>query len=127
MRVKLSDLTIQNFKYQHPQVTFWDALLPAFGVRVGSRSKTFIVMHGHARKRETLRDLALPFVSDEPTDDLDNDAATTTAASFTPLAPLSATSIAPLPRLDRNNFIHARRATLNPTELHRCNDPGSAG
>jgi integrase len=74
MRVKLTDLTIQNFKYQHPQVTFWDALLPAFGVRVGSRSKTFIVMHGQARKRKTLgrypdmklteaRDLARKFMT----------------------------------------------------------------
>src|SRR4051794_29332605 len=74
MRLKLTDLTIQNFKYQHPQVTFWDALLPAFGVRVGSRSKTFIVMHGPARKRETIgrypdiklaeaRDLARKFMT----------------------------------------------------------------
>jgi hypothetical protein len=53
VRLELTDLAIQNFKFQHPQVTYWDTMLPAFGVRVGSRSKTFIVMHGQARKRQT--------------------------------------------------------------------------
>ena len=52
--LKLTDLTIQHLKFQHPQVTFWDTMLPAFGVRVGSRSKTFIVVTGNARKRQTL-------------------------------------------------------------------------
>jgi hypothetical protein len=54
MRLKLTDLTIQHLKFQHPQVTYWDTMLPAFGVRVGSRSKTFIVMQGKARKRQTI-------------------------------------------------------------------------
>jgi len=54
MRVKLTDLSSQSFKHQHPQVTVWDTMLPAFGVRVGSRSKTFIVMPGKARKRQTI-------------------------------------------------------------------------
>jgi integrase len=54
MRLKLTDIAIQRLKFQHPQVTYWDSLLPAFGVRVGSRSKTFIVMHGPARKRQTI-------------------------------------------------------------------------
>ncbi|HET9233864.1 MAG TPA: hypothetical protein VFP10_06975, partial [Candidatus Eisenbacteria bacterium] len=53
-RLKLTDLAIQHLEFQHPQVTWWVTLLPAFGVRVGSRSKTFIVMHGKARKRQTL-------------------------------------------------------------------------
>ena len=54
MRLKLTDLTIQKFKHQHPQITYWDTMLPAFGVRVGTRSKTFIVMQGKTRKRQTL-------------------------------------------------------------------------
>jgi hypothetical protein len=54
MRLKLTDLTIQHLKFQHPQVTYWDTMLPAFGVRVGSRSKTFIVMQGKARKHQTI-------------------------------------------------------------------------
>jgi integrase len=54
VRLKLTDLAIQHFKFQHPQVTYWDTMLPAFGVRVGSRSKTFIVMQGKTRKRQTI-------------------------------------------------------------------------
>jgi integrase len=54
VRLKLTDLAIQHLKFQHPQVTYWDTMLPAFGVRVGSRSKTFIVVTGKARKRQTL-------------------------------------------------------------------------
>ena len=54
MRSKLTDTYVSNLKFRHPQYTAWDALLPGFGVRVGSRSKTFIVMTGKARKRITL-------------------------------------------------------------------------
>ena len=54
MRFKLTDVSISKLPFQHPQYTAWDALLPSFGVRIGSRSKTFIVMHGRARKRITL-------------------------------------------------------------------------
>src|SRR5262245_14847116 len=54
MRLKLTDVAIANLEFQHPQATYYDTLLPAFGVRVGSRSKTFIVMHGKSRKRETI-------------------------------------------------------------------------
>jgi Arm DNA-binding domain len=54
MRLKVTDLAIQHLKFQHPQATYWDTMLPAFGVRVGTRSKTFIVMQGKARKRQTI-------------------------------------------------------------------------
>jgi hypothetical protein len=54
VRLKLTDLSIANLKFQHPQATYWDALLPGFGVRVGSRSKTFVLMQGKTRKRITL-------------------------------------------------------------------------
>src|SRR5262245_62107168 len=54
MRLKLTDLAISKLPFKHPQYTAWDALLPSFGVRIGSRSKTFIVMTGTARKRITL-------------------------------------------------------------------------
>ena len=54
MRLKVTDLAIQHLKFRHPQATYWDTMLPAFGVRVGTRSKTFIVMQGKARKRQTI-------------------------------------------------------------------------
>ncbi len=36
------------------QVTYWDAGMPNFGVRVGARSKTFVVLVGEDRQRVTL-------------------------------------------------------------------------
>lgn len=54
MIIKLTDITINSLKFQHPQITHWDALLPGFGVRVGSRTKTFVIVTGKARKRTTI-------------------------------------------------------------------------
>lgn len=54
MRLKLTDLSVAKLPFKHPQYTAWDALLPGFGCRVGSRSKTWIVMHGKERKRLTI-------------------------------------------------------------------------
>jgi Arm DNA-binding domain len=54
MQQKLTDLAIQRIPFQHPQITYWDTLLPGFGVRVGSRSKTFVLVQGKARKRITI-------------------------------------------------------------------------
>jgi integrase len=36
------------------QVTYWDASMPNFGVRVGARRKTFVVLVGEERQRVTL-------------------------------------------------------------------------
>lgn len=43
-RVRLTDLTICNLPPSENQITYWDEGLPAFGVRVGARRKTFIVI-----------------------------------------------------------------------------------
>ena len=54
VHLKLTDLAIANLKPASPQIDYWDMLLPSFGVRVGLRRKTFIVMLGTPRKRRTL-------------------------------------------------------------------------
>jgi integrase len=43
-RVRLTDVTISKLPQQKAQITYWDEGLPAFGVRVGARRKTFIVV-----------------------------------------------------------------------------------
>lgn len=43
-RVRLTDLTVSKLPHSKAQITFWDERLPAFGVRVGARRKTFIVI-----------------------------------------------------------------------------------
>ncbi len=52
--VRLTDVAIRAFVPTVTRVTYWDQSLPAFGVRVGRRTKVFIVMHGKARKRIVL-------------------------------------------------------------------------
>jgi integrase len=59
----LTDVTISKLPQQKAQITYWDEGLPAFGVRVGARRKTFIVVvnGGHRIKlgnypRTTLKD-----------------------------------------------------------------------
>jgi len=54
MPQKLTDLSIAKLPLKHPQYTVYDTLLPSFGIRIGSRSKSFIVMLGKDRKRITL-------------------------------------------------------------------------
>jgi hypothetical protein len=62
-RVRLTDLSISKLSQSKVRVTYWDDSLPAFGVRVGARRKTFIVVvnGGHRIKlgnypRTTLKD-----------------------------------------------------------------------
>ena len=50
-KLRLTDLTLQSLKVPD---TYWDELLPAFGVRVGKNRKTFIVMRGKSRIRMSL-------------------------------------------------------------------------
>lgn len=55
MRLKLTDLTIRQLPFtQSGQQTHWDTTTPAFGLRVGTRSKSFVVMYGTTRKLKTL-------------------------------------------------------------------------
>lgn len=52
-RIVLTDLTIKNLKSDR-QTRYWDATLPGFGILVGKRRKTFILMRGKQRKIITL-------------------------------------------------------------------------
>jgi hypothetical protein len=60
---RVTDVTISKLPRSKTQITYWDEGLPAFGVRVGARRKTFIVVvnGGHRIKlgnypRTTLKD-----------------------------------------------------------------------
>lgn len=48
-RIALTDLTIRSLTAE-TRLDFWDTKVPAFGVRIGPHSKTFIVKVGNARK-----------------------------------------------------------------------------
>lgn len=49
-RLRLTDITISKLPQSKAQVTHWDEGLPAFGVRVGARRKTFIVVMNGGRR-----------------------------------------------------------------------------
>jgi len=49
-RVRLTDITISKLPPLKAQITYWDEGLPAFGVRVGARRKTFIVVMNGGRR-----------------------------------------------------------------------------
>ncbi len=49
--VLLTDVSIRALRPSDTYVTWYDKALPTFGVRVGKRSKTFVVMLGKERKR----------------------------------------------------------------------------
>jgi len=59
-KLKLTDVTVDRLPHTKNQVTYWDALLPAFGVRVGANSKTFIVIRNNGRRTKLGR---YPFLS----------------------------------------------------------------
>jgi Arm DNA-binding domain len=43
-RVRLTDVAVSKLPHSKAQITYWDEGLPAFGVRVGARRKTFVVI-----------------------------------------------------------------------------------
>jgi integrase len=49
-KLKLTDIGIEKLKHSPKQITYWDMLLPAFGIRVGAISKTFIVIDSEGRR-----------------------------------------------------------------------------
>ncbi len=53
-KLPLTDATIRALPHQTTQITYFDKSLRSFGVRVGARDKTFIVMRGTARNRVVL-------------------------------------------------------------------------
>lgn len=55
MRLAFTDLAIQRLKHpEKGQVRHFDTGLPGFGLTIGTRAKTFIVMHGVERKVTTI-------------------------------------------------------------------------
>ena len=52
--IALTDLSVNALKSTGKQVKYFDAKLPAFGVRVGKNRKTFVVMTGQDRKLVSL-------------------------------------------------------------------------
>lgn len=50
----LTDIAVQRLKSDGAQTTYWDDALPAFGIRVGRRNKTWVVMFGERRQRRTV-------------------------------------------------------------------------
>src|SRR5262245_55028428 len=49
-RVRLTDISISKLPQSKVRITYWDEGLPAFGVRVGARRKTFIVVVNGGRR-----------------------------------------------------------------------------
>jgi hypothetical protein len=50
----LTDLAIQRLPASESYVTYWHQQLPAFGIRIGKRRRTFVIMKGIERKRISL-------------------------------------------------------------------------
>lgn len=66
----LTDIFVRSLKPSATgQVTHWDSTLPGFGVRVSSGgTKTFILVHGRARKRESLGRVGIITLADARTE-----------------------------------------------------------
>lgn len=55
MRIALTDLAIRQLKPpEQGQARYWDTHTPAFGIVVGKRTKTFVVMQGKDRRLQTI-------------------------------------------------------------------------
>lgn len=53
-QMRLNDMSVRALKGSDKYETFFDTALPAFGVRVGKRRKTFVVVRGKSRERTTI-------------------------------------------------------------------------
>ena len=47
-KMRLNDVKIKALKYTGRQKTYFDDSFPGFGIRVGARRKSFVVMYGKA-------------------------------------------------------------------------------
>ena len=52
--MRLTELSVGRMKSQDRQVTYFDDLLPGFGIRVGKTRKSWVVLVGPKRQRLTL-------------------------------------------------------------------------
>lgn len=50
----LTDLSVRALKPSDKYISYWDDTTPAFGIRVGKRTKTWTVMRGRERERITI-------------------------------------------------------------------------
>jgi hypothetical protein len=65
-KIHFTDLALRALPFSDTQVTYWDRSFPTFGLRVGRRSKTFIVVRNGGRRvkigdyaRKSLKDARL--------------------------------------------------------------------
>lgn len=55
MKMRLTDLGVKKLSLPtHGQVTYWDEITPAFGVRCSSKSKSYVVSYGKKRRLKTI-------------------------------------------------------------------------
>src|SRR5437764_1005310 len=52
-KLHLTDISVSRLKPQ-ANITYWDATLPAFGIRVGMTRKTWLLMVGKKRRRKSI-------------------------------------------------------------------------
>jgi integrase len=52
--ITLTDLAIQRLRASESYTTYYDAALPSFGIRVGKRARTFVILNGPMRRRISL-------------------------------------------------------------------------
>jgi len=52
--LRLTDISVRALKGSEKYETYWDTQTPAFGIRVGKRTKTWTVMRGRSRERITI-------------------------------------------------------------------------
>jgi hypothetical protein len=53
-QMRLTDLSVRALKGSADYKRFFDIALPAFGIRVGLRRKTFVIVRGKNRERITI-------------------------------------------------------------------------
>lgn len=53
-QLHLTEIVVRGLKGSDQYVTYFDAILPGFGIRVGKRSKTFVVVRGRKRERVSI-------------------------------------------------------------------------
>jgi hypothetical protein len=49
--MRLTEISVRALKGSDTYTTYFDDTLPGFGIRVGKRSRTFIVLRGKQRQR----------------------------------------------------------------------------
>lgn len=52
--LNLTEISVRALKGSDQYITYFDTTLPAFGVRVGKRRKTFVIIRGKKRERTTI-------------------------------------------------------------------------